>query len=312
MDLIYDIEVDSGSRYLGKAPESMNLKVNDNCVIRKDHGVLDFGKIVRTVGDNAPKSSNKAEMPRIERKATVQDKGKANENRMRAKSAFRTAQKHIESLKLQMKLLSCHYSHDGKLVTFQFSADGRIDFRELVRKLAQSLNTRIDLRQIGVRDEAALKGGIGVCGLELCCNKFLRSFSSINVKMAKEQDFSLNPANISGSCGRLKCCLKYEHEGYLELDRDMPRKGALCDCPDGRGKIIDRNLLTREVTVQVEGKVKPVVCSRDDVRIVYLKKYEMPKRRGGKSNSRSDSGADGSHTESNANPSEEHDAHGDA
>jgi len=277
MDLIYDIEVDSGARYLAKAPDSMNLKVNDHCVIRKDHGVLDFGKIVRVLEDKCLKSADKAPMPKIERKATVQDKGKANENRMRAKSAFRTAQSHIDALKLPMKLLSCHYSHDGKLVTFQFSADGRVDFRELVRRLAQALNTRIDLRQIGVRDEAALKGGIGVCGLELCCNRFLRSFSSINVKMAKEQDFSLNPANISGVCGRLKCCLKYEHDGYLELDRDMPRKGAMCDCPEGRGKIIDRNLLTREVTVQVEGKIKPVICSRDDVRVVYLKKYDMPK-----------------------------------
>ena len=281
MDLIYDMELDSGARYLAKAPENLNLKANDYCVIRKDRGVLDFGKIVQVLGERRPGNANPADLPRIERKATVQDKGKANENLMRAKSAFRSAQTHIESLKLDMKLLSCHYSHDGKLVTFQFSADGRVDFRELVKKLAHSLNARIDLRQIGARDEAAIKGGIGVCGRELCCSKFMRNFSSINVKMAKEQDFSLNPANISGVCGRLKCCLKYEHEGYLELDRDMPRKGAMCDCPEGRGKIIDRNLLTREVTVMVEGKVKPVVCSRDDVRVVYLKKYDMP-RGGGK------------------------------
>ncbi|MBN1863404.1 MAG: hypothetical protein JW808_00735 [Victivallales bacterium] len=216
-------------------------------------------------------------MPEIERKATVVDQGKANENLMRAKSAFRTALSQIDDLKLKMKLLTCHYSYDCKLVTFQFTADGRVDFRELVKKLSQALNTRIELRQIGVRDESALCGGISTCGQELCCSRFLHDFSSINVKMAKEQDLSLNPNSISGCCGRLKCCLKFEHEGYVLLDHNMPRRGATCECSEGRGKVVDRNLLTQEVTVKVDGKEKPIVCKRDDVRVVYPKRYDMPK-----------------------------------
>lgn len=274
MDLIYDIKVDSGARYLAQSPKDMKLKVKDWCVIRKDR-ILDYGRIVRVIEDSHGKIND--DMPKVERKATVLDQSKANENHMRAKSAFRTALTHIEKLNLPMKLLTCHYSYDCKLISFQFTADGRVDFRELVKNLSQALNTRIELRQIGVRDESALCGGIGACGQELCCSRFLRDFSSINVKMAKEQDLSLNPNNISGCCGRLKCCLKYEHAGYLELDQNMPRRGAACECSEGRGKIIDRNLLTQQVTVQVEGKEKPITCSRDDIRVVYPKRYNMPK-----------------------------------
>ena len=285
MDFIYDIKVDSGARYLAKSPSNLNLKVKDWCVIRKEK-ILDYGRIERILEKEDTVNLDKSSLPKIERKATVLDQSKANENHMRAKSAFRTATQHIEKLHLPMKLLNCHYSYDGKLVTFQFTADGRVDFRELVKNLSQALNTRIELRQIGVRDETALCGGIGVCGQELCCTRFLKEFDSINVKMAKEQDLSLNPTNISGCCGRLKCCLKYEHEGYLLLDQNMPRRGASCECPEGRGKIIDRNLLVRTVTVLVEGKEKPIVCSRDDVRIVYPKKYNMPKK--GRKNMKTD------------------------
>ena len=151
------------------------------------------------------------------------------------------------------EVINAHYSLDGKLLTVQFSADGRVDFRELVKELSRALGTRIELRQIGVRDEAGIYGGIAVCGQELCCCRFLREFSSINVKMAKEQDLSLTPATISGVCGRLKCCLKYEHAGYQQLEKGMPRKGEYCDTPSGRGKVTDRNLLTGKVTVSFEG-----------------------------------------------------------
>ena len=151
-----------------------------------------------------------------------------------------------------MKLINAHSSLDGKLMTIQFSAEGRVDFRELIKELTRARNYRIELRQIGVRDETGIYGGIGVCGQMLCCSRFLKEFNSINVKMAKEQDLSLTPATISGACGRLKCCLKYEHDGYTELAKGMPRKGEFCESPDGPGRISDRNLLTRKVFVTLE------------------------------------------------------------
>ena len=272
MEQIFDVLLDTGARYEAYGEESLSLNKNDFCVIRRER-CLDYGQIHGVFGP-AP-TEQKADVPKIERKATMLDQSKANENLMRAKSAFRTALAQIERLNLPMKLLNSHYSFDRKLISFQFTAEGRIDFRQLVKDLSEILNTRIDLRQIGVRDETALIGGIGVCGQVLCCRRFLKEFESINVKMAKEQDLSLNPNNISGVCGRLKCCLKYEHLGYLELDKDMPRRAALCECADGRGKIIDRNLLTQRVTVQLEESGKCISCIKSEVRVVYPDKYKI-------------------------------------
>ena len=150
-----------------------------------------------------------------------------------------------------------------------------MDFRELVKLLSQEFNTHIELRQIGVRDETAILGGIANCGRPLCCCQFLKDFASINVKMAKEQDLSLTPSTISGICGRLKCCLKYEHEGYLELEKTMPRRGELCECKEGRGRIVDRNLLTQKVTVQLGESNHTVVCPASEVSVVYLDKYTV-------------------------------------
>jgi len=196
---------------------------------------------------------------------------------MRGKSALRTSAQFVERLKLPMKLINAHYSFDGKLITIQFSADGRIDFRELVKQLSHTMNTRIELRQIGVRDETAIMGGIAVCGRSLCCCSFLKEFSSINVRMAKEQDLSLTPSTISGLCGRLKCCLKYEHAGYLELEKSMPRRGDCCECKDGRGRVVDRNLLSQRLLVQLEDTGRCVQCSREEVTVVYPEKYRVKK-----------------------------------
>ena len=167
-----------------------------------------------------------------------------------------------------MKLINAHSSLDGKLMTIQFSAEGRVDFRELIKELTRTRCSRIELRQIGVRDETGIYGGIGVCGQILCCSRFLKEFNSINVKMAKEQDLSLTPATISGACGRLKCCLKYEHEGYTELAKGMPKKGEFCETPDGAGRISDRNLLTGKVFVTMEnGNINQY--SVEDIKIVH-------------------------------------------
>ena len=273
MDIIYTIKLDNGSTYLAKADDTLAFKPGDWCVIHKDF-YNDYGQVIK-VGEEPQPCKKGKEIPRIIRKATVHDKSMAHENEMRANSALRTTQEAVDKLKLEMKLLNVHYSLDKKLIVIQFTAEGRIDFRQLVKDLARTFNARIELRQIGVRDETALKGGLGICGQQLCCNRFLKEFASINVRMAKDQDLSLTPSTISGFCGRLKCCLKYEHKGYLELEKTMPRRGDMCDCPGGRGKICDRNLLTQEVTVVLEDTGAPIRCACSEVQVVYPDKYKV-------------------------------------
>lgn len=288
MELLYDILLDNGIKYKAKGEDSIPLKSGDYCIIRKDF-FLDYGKVVSNGVPFDPAllpkepvsgtpSDKKTEVPRIQRKATVVDQGKANENTMRAKSAMRTAATLIEHLKLEMKLINAHYAFDNKLLAIQFSAEGRVDFRELVKQLSASLNTRIELRQIGVRDETAIVGALSICGRPLCCCTFLKEFDSINVKMAKEQDLALTPSTISGMCGRLKCCLKYEHEGYLELEKTMPRRGDCCECKEGRGVIIDRNLLTQKVVVQIDGTGQTISCPKEEVTVVYPDKYRIKQK----------------------------------
>ena len=292
MDIVYGIMLDNGSGYNARCDSSLGLHVGDFCVIRKDF-YLDYGQIVKQFDAPPPESvpaapveeeresggtvfsARKNEIYAIQRKATVVDHGKAHENQMRAKSALRITGQYVDRLGLPMKLINAHYSYDGKLITVQFSAEGRVDFRELVKLLSQEFNTHIELRQIGVRDETAILGGIANCGRPLCCCQFLKDFASINVKMAKEQDLSLTPSTISGICGRLKCCLKYEHEGYLELEKTMPRRGELCECKEGRGRIVDRNLLTQKVTVQLDDSTHTVICPASEVSVVYLDKYKV-------------------------------------
>ena len=317
MDIVYGIMLDNGSGYNARCDSSLGLHIGDYCVIRKDF-YLDYGQIVKQFDAPPPESTpaapveeeresggtvfsaKKNEIYAIQRKATVVDQGKAHENQMRAKSALRITGQYVERLGLPMKLINAHYSYDGKLITVQFSAEGRVDFRELVKLLSQEFNTHIELRQIGVRDETAILGGIANCGRPLCCCRFLKDFASINVKMAKEQDLSLTPSTISGICGRLKCCLTYEHEGYLELEKTMPRRGELCECKDGRGRVVDRNLLTQKVTIQLENSTHTVICPASEVSVVYLDKYKM---RGGatgqgESASQKQSGAEDAETES--------------
>lgn len=269
MNKIYTVKLDNGSKYQATAHDNMNLKVNDWCVVRKDY-YLDYGSIIQI--STSSKTIDKKALSRIQRKATVHDKSKAHENEVRAKSSLRSAAKIVEASKLKMKLLNSHYSFDGKMITFQFTANGRIDFRELVKELAKAFGTRISLRQIGVRDETAIHGGLGICGRQLCCCSFLDDFSSINVRMAKEQDLSLTPSSISGACGRLKCCLKFEHEGYCQLAKTMPRLGDICKCASGKGRVCDRNLLTQEVTLQLERGIPPVICKIADIKVVKPEK----------------------------------------
>ncbi|MBR6719471.1 MAG: stage 0 sporulation family protein [Clostridia bacterium] len=191
---------------------------------------------------------------KVIRKATDEDKKRLEANRRREDEAYKICADKITEHKLDMNLVDVECAFDGSNLLFYFTADGRVDFRELVKDLAGVFRTRIELRQIGVRDEAKMIGGVGICGRTLCCHGYLDTFDTVSIKMAKEQGLSLNPTKISGSCGRLMCCLKYEQEAYEDLTRSMPKVGALVEIPGGsKGTVEKIALLRRIVTVRIDG-----------------------------------------------------------
>jgi len=247
MEKIWIVKLENGATFEVRGSEELEFKQGDLCVFRRDF-YEELGSI-RSQLPSPSMTSRVEDLPQILRKAGDPEAAEAAENRSKAKTDMAVVRQWIEKLSLEMTPVNAHYSLDRKLLTVQFCADGRVDFRELVKELSRALNVRIELRQIGVRDETGIYGGIAICGQVLCCNRFLKEFNSINVKMAKEQDLLLTPGTISGICGRLKCCLKYEHEGYLELAKGFPHKGEFCETPSGKGKITDRNLLTGKVNV---------------------------------------------------------------
>jgi len=186
------------------------------------------------------------------RAATAADLKQVEENRAKAKEAYSTCVKKIAEHKLGMKLVQAEYSFDRSKIIFYFTADGRIDFRELVKELAKIFKARIEMRQIGVRDEAKLFGGFGSCGRELCCARFLKDFEPVTIKMAKEEGLPLNPPKISGLCGRLMCCLSFEYETYKILSKGLPREGEQVHTQQGKGKVLGVNVFKRSATVELE------------------------------------------------------------
>ena len=193
------------------------------------------------------------EIKTIIRKATKADLQHMEDNKAKAKKAFEICSQKIKAHKLEMNLLEAEYTFDNSKIIFNFSAEGRVDFRELVKDLAGAFRARIELRQIGVRDEAKMLGGLGVCGRPFCCKQFMGDFQSVSIKMAKEQGLSLNPVKISGTCGRLMCCLKHEQDTYEDLMRMMPQVGATVVTPEGEGVVTDRELVAGKVKVKLSG-----------------------------------------------------------
>lgn len=191
-------------------------------------------------------------LKKLIRKATPEDLKHVEENRRKEKDAFSICEKKIAAHKLDMKLVDVEYTFDNSKILFYFTADGRVDFRALVKDLASVFRTRIELRQIGVRDEAKMLGGLGICGKPFCCSTFLGEFQPVSIKMAKEQGLSLSPVKISGTCGRLMCCLKYEQEAYADLLRTTPKLGAIVNTPEGKGVVVDQNLLTGVLKVRMD------------------------------------------------------------
>lgn len=236
-------------------------KEGDYVVVEHDRGI-DYGRIVSPKACCQQEQAAREQPKNVLRQLNERDIRQLEENRSRAKEAFVTCEKKIAEHKLDMKLVQAEYSFDRTKIVFYFTADGRVDFRNLVRELAKIFKARIELRQIGVRDEARLFGGFGSCGRELCCSKFLKNFEPVTIKMAKEEGLPLNPPKISGLCGRLMCCLSYEYETYKVLSKDMPREGEKLTFPQGKGKVIGVNVFKRTVTLELEegGGIVEIPC----------------------------------------------------
>ena len=231
-------------------PDGVPFQSGDRVIVETARGI-ECGEIVtpnREVDDEKIVKPLKV----IIRAATPEDLEAVRLNREKEQHAMEIGRKKIAERKLEMKLVNVEYTFDSSKILFYFTADGRVDFRELVKDLAGIFHTRIELRQIGVRDESRMLGGIGICGRPFCCCSFLGDFHPVSIKMAKEQGLSLNPAKISGACGRLMCCLKYEQEAYLDLLRSTPKVNAVVMTPEGKGVVIDQNLLTGTLKVRLE------------------------------------------------------------
>ena len=238
-------------------PAGITASRGDLLVVETSKG-LELGEC--TQGNHAVEDSAVVQPLRsVVRAATGDDRRVAEINRRREKEAFGIAEEKIAKHKLEMKLVDVECSFEGNKILFFFTADGRVDFRELVKDLAGVFRTRIELRQIGVRDEAKMLGGIGICGQPFCCSRFLTDFQPVSTKMAKTQSMSLNPAKISGCCGRLMCCLRYEQEAYEDLLKRAPKTGAYVETEDGYGCVQQVNLLRQMVKVRMDGAGEAVV-----------------------------------------------------
>lgn len=231
------------------SPGELETKEGDGVIVETARGT-EFGDVV-----SAPQEveDDKVVQPLkdVLRVASAHDREQRDKNRAREKESFGVCLKKIAEHKLDMKLVDVEYSYNGSKVVFYFTADGRVDFRDLVKDLASVFKTRIELRQIGVRDEAKMLGGLGSCGRPVCCKTFLADFTPVSIKMAKEQNLSLSPTKISGICGRLMCCLKYEQDCYESMRRQMPRVNREISTPDGMGTVLENNVITERTRVRV-------------------------------------------------------------
>ena len=228
-------------------PRDVDPKVNQNVIVETARGV-EFGTVV--INKEVEESELVSELKPIFRVATKEDENIQRENRNSAREALLVCQDKSIEHGLDMNVLGCEYTFDRGKLLFYFTAEGRVDFRELVRELASIFRTRIELRQIGVRDEAKMVGALGCCGRPCCCSTFLSEFSPVSIKMAKDQELSLNPVKISGVCGRLMCCLKYEQDGYECIKRRMPRVGEIVETERGVGTVIDTYTIQELLKVQ--------------------------------------------------------------
>ena len=249
-------------------PAGADIKTGEYVIVETARGI-ECGEVVQGVKEIADAAVPKALKP-ITRMADSVDVRRMRQNREDEKRAYHTCQECIARHGLEMKLVEAEYTLDRSKIMFYFTADGRVDFRELVKDLAGIFHTRIELRQIGVRDESKMLGGLGLCGQPFCCSRFLKNFQPVSIKMAKEQGLSLNPAKISGSCGRLMCCLAYEQKSYEYLNSITPQVGSIVRTPDGEGTVIEVNVVAGTLKVRSNVEIlAPRIYKRDEC--VYVR-----------------------------------------
>lgn len=244
------LKIEDGPEVECVCASDLAADVGNLCIFEAD-GLLEFGQVTRIEKiETAPPTDRK--LPRVVRRATLQDQAKAKETGLMGRMAVNKCCAKIEKLKLPMRLVRVRYSFDRTVLSVLFTAEERVDFRELVKELSSELSTRIEMKQIGVRDEAGIIGGMGPCGRVQCCTAWLRVFSAVNVKTVKVQNLSLNPAAITGMCGRLKCCLRYEYDTYRDMGSRLPRVGSTVHGPDGKGIVVSKDVLAQRVRVRME------------------------------------------------------------
>ncbi len=271
---VVDIQFRPGQKVYFFDPAGIACRPGDHVIIDTARGP-EFG-ICTSANHTISGKDVVAPLRPVLRLATAQDEKVAAENHAKEKRAFEICLQKIEEHKLDMQLVSAECAFDGSKILFFFTADERVDFRELVKNLASIFHTRIELRQIGVRDKAKMVGGLGICGRPFCCATFLSDFQPVSIKMAKTQNLSLNPTKISGTCGRLMCCLKYEQDAYEDLIRTSPKADSFVDTPEGRGTVVDIDLLRQRVKVKMEDQPE-VITSFSNTEIAVLRNGKAKK-----------------------------------
>ena len=277
MTKVVGIRFKAGGKVYFFDPKDFDIQKGDHVIVDTARG-LECGLCVQGVHEESPDKIIRP-LKEVTRIASPQDVEKMEQNRKDEKKAFEICLEKIAKHNLEMKLIDVEYTFDRSKVLFYFTADGRVDFRELVKELAQVFRTRIELRQIGVRDESKMMGGVGVCGRQFCCSGFLSDFTPVSIKMAKEQGLSLNPSKISGSCGRLMCCLSYEQPAYEYLNSITPGVGSLVKTGDGNGIVAEVNLLKGLIKVRLD-KNKEGLPKEFKIKEVTVLKRVHPNKKG--------------------------------
>lgn len=278
---IISIRFKEGGKQYYFNPNGELFRLGEGVIVETARGV-EFGECTQE-NTEVDEMELTAPLRPVLRRATPEDQLTREKNKEKEARAFQICQEKIAEHGLEMKLVEAEYSFEGNKVLFFFTAEGRVDFRALVKDLASAIHARIELRQIGVRDEAKMLGGLGICGRPFCCSQFLEEFQPVSIKMAKTQNLSLNPTKISGTCGRLMCCLKYEQDAYEDLVKHSPKQESFVETPDGAGTVSSVNLLRQTVQVRLESAPETPKCYHNcELCIIRNGKGKRPAREGGR------------------------------